>query len=88
MGKKRIRLESPHRCKEGDRVTWQSLILTGLRPQRRCISAALYAALPLHCLDIYDQSGKERVDADGITRALQVGRVMEEKTELLAGSYK
>ena len=32
------------------------------------------------------QERKERVDVDGITRALRAGGVMEEKTELLAGS--
>ena len=87
MGKKRIRLESPHRCKEGDRVTWQSLILTGLKPKRGCISAALCAALPL-LGRLRSGSGRERVDADGITRALRAGKVMEEKTELLTASYK
>ena len=30
-----------------------------------------HCAPPSHSLDVYDQSGKERVDADGITRALQ-----------------
>ena len=61
--------------------SWQGWSLRDDASKEHCASLS-------HSLDVYDQSGKERVDADGITRALQAGRVMEEKTELLTGSYK